>query len=144
MGKHTPKRRHEYADPTPTTAAVQFKTPPTLAEQIARYMGQHHRWQAQQGIETPEEAEDLDIDEDDSPESPHELVYDEQINREIPRYEKMLLDEQRKKFDQVIEEKRKADLAARRAAEAAEKRYRAQRKKNADKDESADADDDQD
>lgn len=138
--KHVPKRRHEYVDPTPTTAAVKFQRPPTLAEQIARYMGAHHRWQEQQRLETPEEADDLEVSDDDVIESPHELVYDEELNREVPRYEKMLLDRQREQFDRVIAEKKKSDLAARRAADEAEKRLRQERKKPTKKVESPEGD----
>lgn len=141
MKQRNPKRRHEYVDPTPTTAAVKFQRPPTLAEQIARYMGQHQRWQAQQGFETPDEAEDIESPEEEHVESPHELVFDEQLNREMPRYEKMVLDAQRKTFDEQLEKKRRADLAARKAADEAERRLK-EEKRSTKKVESPDGDED--
>lgn len=128
--KHKPVRRYEAVDPNPTAAAVNFRKPPTLAEQIARYMGDHERWKSQQGFETPEEADDLEVSDDDAPESPHELVYDEQLNREMPRYEKMLLDRQRAAFEEKLAQKLNADKAARAAADEAERRLKSERKKS--------------
>lgn len=107
--KETHVRRHEVTDPNPISMPVKFQRPPTLAEQIARFMGAHERFQAQQGEETIEEAEDFDIEEDDSPHSPHELVYDEQLNREMPRYEKMLLDRQRAQFEEKLQQRIRED-----------------------------------
>lgn len=130
MSKNS-RRRHEITDPTPITLPVKFQKPPTLAEQIARFMGQQERYAAQQGHETPEEADDFDIPDDDAPESPHELVFDPDLNREIPRYEKVLLDRDRARFDSELNKKIRADQAAARAAEAALRRSKgdAMRKK---------------
>lgn len=131
------KRRHEFVDSNPMTLPVKFQRPPTLAEQIARFMGANDRLQSMQGTESPEEAEDF-TDEDDEPKSPHELVYDELINREIPRFEKELLDRGRAEFDSALAKKIREDRMAAAAAQKA-----AMRQKKSKKDESADADDEQ-
>lgn len=129
MKKRNPDRRHEVVDPNPMTLPVKFQRPPTLAEQVARYMGAHERYAAQQGHETPEEADDFGDDDEDEPTSPHELVFDSLLNREIPRYEKTLLDAGRRKFDSELQRKIREDKAAARAAKAAEMRLAAQRQK---------------
>lgn len=103
--RNIPKRRHEFVDPNPISLPVKFQQPPTLAEQIARFMGAHERYVAQQGHEHPSEADDFDIPDEDSPESPHELVFDAQLNREIPRYEKEHLDTKRQQFDEALRKK---------------------------------------
>lgn len=127
MKKHT--RRHEYADPNPMTLPVKFQKPPTLAEQIARYMGAHERFQNAQGKETPDEADDFDVLEDDEIYSPHELVHDELLNKDITRYEKQVLDVQRSKFDQELQARIRQDKQAASAATAAKKAIAAEHKK---------------
>lgn len=111
------RRRHEAVDPNPVSAPVKFQRPPTLAEQIARFLGQHERYVKSQEAESPDDAEDFDIPDEDSPESPHELVYDEQLNRELPRYEKALLDRQRAAFDEALKKRIQDERNARAAAE---------------------------
>jgi len=97
------RRRTEYVDPNPMTLPVKFQKPPTLAEQIARYMGAHSRFQEAQGDESPDEADDFEIQDDDGIYSPHELVRDELLNKDLTRYEKQVLDVQRAKFDQDLQ-----------------------------------------
>lgn len=118
--KNSDIRHYEAVDPNPHTMALKFQRPPTLAEQIAQYMGAHNRHLEQLGVETAEEADDFDVDdEDDAPESPHELVFDPLLNRELPRYQKALIDRDRAKFDETLAEKIRADrLAAQAAAKA--------------------------
>lgn len=142
MPKRNPNsiRRHEVVDPNPVAIPVKFQRPPTLAEQIARFMGAQQRYAALQGEETPDEADDLEVDDDASPESPHELVHDPLLNREIPRYEKVLLDRDRAKFDRALQEKIVADRNARAAAERAAAALNTPQKKSRKKTESADAD----
>lgn len=136
--RRNPVRRHEVTDPNPMTLPVKFQKPPTLAEQIARYMGAHERYAAEHGEETPEEADDFNVEDEDAPESPHELVYDELLNRELPRYEKVLLDQGRRKFDAELQSKMRADKAAYEAAQkiAAEQQKKSKKKESAPADES--------
>lgn len=115
-------RRHEATDPTPMTLPVKFQKPPTLAEQIARHMGATQRWQEQHASESPDDALDFGDDDEDEPRSIHELVFDEQLNRELTRYEKMALDKSRAAFDQKLQAKIQNDRAARAAADEAERR----------------------
>lgn len=128
MKKRQPARRHEFTDPNPMTLPVKFQKPPTLAEQIARYMGAHDRYQ-DQGEESPEEADDFGDDDEDEPRSPHELVFDPLLNREIPVYEKILLDKGRAKFEAELAEKVKADKAAAAATQQAKKLIAAEQQK---------------
>lgn len=114
--KNSDMRHYEAVDPNPHSMAVKFQRPPTLAEQIAQYMGQHNRHLEQLGVETAEEADDFEIDEEGTPESPHELVYDALLNRELPRYQKVLIDRDRAKFDDQLAEKIRADRLANEAA----------------------------
>lgn len=109
MKKYKPIRRYEAVDPNPVTLPVKFQRPPTLAEQIARFMGAHERYVAQQGQESPDEVDDFEIEDEDAPHSPHELVYDEQLNRELPRFEKEHLDRQRAAFDEKLQTKIRED-----------------------------------
>lgn len=117
--KNSDVRHYEAVDPNPHTMALKFQRPPTLAEQIAQYMGQHNRHLEQLGVETAEEADDFEVDEDGNPESPHELVFDALLNRELPRYQKALIDRDRAKFDEQLAEKIRADRLAAEAAKRA-------------------------
>lgn len=123
------ERRYEAVDPNPVSLPVKFQRPPTLAEQIARFMGAHQRFQEQQGSESPEEAEDFDVEDDESPYSPHELVYDSQLNRELPRFEKEHLDKQRAEFDRLLAQKAAQDRAARQAAESVSRQKMSEKNK---------------
>lgn len=111
--KRQVKRRHEATDPKPKTLPMNFGRPPTLPEQIAYHLAASERYaRAQAGDGTDDD--DFggpDSDWEDEPGSPHELVYDEQLNRELTRYQKEHLDAQRAEFDKIVMEKR----AARRA-----------------------------
>lgn len=112
-------RRHEATDPNPISLPVKFRKPPTLAEQIARYMSDHKRHNEEEGTETREEADDHEVSDDESPYSPHELVYDEQLNRELTRYQKEHLDQQRAVFDAQLSQQIAEAKRARKAAEQA-------------------------
>lgn len=139
-----PKRRLEAVDSRPGSIPVKFQKPPTLAEQIARHMASHERYVAQSGRESPDEADDFDMPDEDEVESPHELVYDEPLNREITRYEQALLNAQRAHFDSVLAKKLEADKARKGVLEvakrAAEKKYEDAMRKRSKKIESAQAD----
>ena len=64
-----------------------FITPPTLQQQMARYMRQVSEEASRAGYETLDESEDFDTDELEDPVSEHELVYDEELGKELPRNE---------------------------------------------------------
>ena len=121
-------RRTEVTDPNPMTLPVKFQKPPTLAEQIARFMGAHERFQNQQGEDSPDEADDFDVEDEDEPHSPHELVRDPLLNRDITRYEKEVLDRQRDQFDKALQQKIREDKQTAMAAEKAKKALAAERK----------------
>lgn len=124
--KNSDVRHYEAVDPQPHSMAVKFQRPPTLAEQIAQYMGQHNRHLEQLGVETAEEADDFEVDEDGIVESPHELVFDALLNREMPRYQKVLIDRDRAKFDDALAEKIRADRIAAEAAKRAKAQLESQ------------------
>lgn len=115
-------RRHEATDPNPMTLPVKFQKPPTLAEQIARHMASTQRWQEAHADESPEEAHDFGDDNEDEPQSIHELVFDPELNQELTRYEKAALDRSRARFDAQLKAKIERDRAARAAADEAERR----------------------
>lgn len=103
------------ADPKPTGIPLNFKRPPTLAEQVARLVHSEHfkRQMEQSGFETIDEAEDFEVGDDYVPDSPHELVYDDDLGKEISKQEKRQLDQDRARFDVYVkntlaERKRKA------------------------------------
>lgn len=58
----------EKLDPTPMAIPVGFERPLTLEQQVARMMRNQYELQAKvrdmSGVETPEEADDFDIDDD--------------------------------------------------------------------------------
>lgn len=129
--RNEPSRRHEVVDPNPVSLPVRFQTPPTLAQQIARHMGAHERFvKAQEGLETEDDAVDLEMEEDEI-ESPHELVYDKLINREVPRHEYVMMQLQRRKFDEELARKISSDQARAAAIAEAEKRVAAVQRKKA-------------
>lgn len=121
MAKRKVERRYEATDPKPKTLPVNFQRPPTLAEQIARHMAASERYNLMQGHETAEEAEDFGTDEEDEHlYSPHELVHDTLLNRELPRYEYEVLQRQRAAFDATLNRKMRDDRAAAAARKVAE------------------------
>lgn len=93
-----PKKSQETFGGDPVAIPAGFITPPTLQEQMARYMRQASEEAARAGMETLDEAEDFDVEELD-PESNYELVYDEGLGKELPRNEKIKLDRDRAEFD---------------------------------------------
>lgn len=129
MKKRNTPRRFEAVDSKPKTLPVAFGRPPTLAEQISRHMLASQRYAAaQQGDGT----DDDDFggpegDWEDEVASPHELVYDEQLNRELTRYQKEHLDRQRAEFDKRLAAKIKSDRERKATVEAAKKALEAER-----------------
>lgn len=126
--KQKSPRHYEAVDSKPRTLPVSFGRPPTLAEQIAQHMAASNRYAAAR-LGDGSDDDDFggsDSDWEDEPGSPHELVYDEQLNRELTRYQKEHLDRQRAEFDKKLAGKikeareKKATIAAAKKALAAE------------------------
>lgn len=123
-------RRFEAVDSKPKTLPVSFSRPPTLQEQLAYHFAASNRYAA---ARLGDGSDDDDFggsegDWEDEIQSPHELVYDEQLNRELTRYQKEHLDRQRKVFDQRLSEKIKADRDRKATIEAAKKALNAEHK----------------
>lgn len=78
------ERGHEIPDPNPVELPLGMKRPETLAEQVQRLvrtsMSAHA---AMHGMETFEEAEDLEVDEDFDPYTPYEVEFDPVIGRNV-------------------------------------------------------------
>lgn len=75
--KHKPKKATEQLDLTPIAIPIHAHQPPTLQEQMRKYVRSHlNNYAEQTGAETFEEANDFDIGDVD-PASPHELEFGE-------------------------------------------------------------------
>lgn len=72
-------RGYEVLDDTPVSRPVRFSPPPTLQEQIKRFVRVELSRQAEeQGEETFEDADDFDVGDDYDPKSPWELSADQE------------------------------------------------------------------
>lgn len=108
-------KRRSSLDKTPVAKAVDFERPMSLEEKYLRSVATDRQTIASvmselarsQGLETLEEAEDFDVPEDDMPVSQHELVWDEDLRREVPKFEKTALDSHRANARKAIEMERK-------------------------------------
>lgn len=82
----------EYPDPTPIEVPLGFRRPPSIHEEIRRFVRQEMSRQAQeQGGESFEEADDFEVDEDPDPLTQYELQpmqVERAIRREAPQEEK--------------------------------------------------------
>lgn len=93
----------EIHDEPPVALPAHYKRPPTLAEQVRTMCRTHiSRMAAEAGHESWEEADDFDVGDDYDPSSPHELVFDPELGREIPQEIKQSLDASRRKFDEEV------------------------------------------
>ncbi|QXP07906.1 MAG: hypothetical protein [Arizlama microvirus] len=103
----------------PVAVPANYKRPLTLAEQV-RLMcrTQLSQMAANEGHETWEEADDFDVGDDFDPSSPHELIFDPELGKELPQEIKRELDASRKQFDEEIvkQRKEKAPPAAKKKA----------------------------
>lgn len=115
------KKRYEVNSGIPHTLPVDFHRPPTLQEQVRRMIRSERLAQqaAELGYETFEEAEDLDIPEDDM-RTPYELEFDPELGKEVLPAQKAELDRARAEFDREIMLRRKK-AAAKAAAKKAKK-----------------------
>lgn len=76
------EKGEELMDPTPMALPVGYKRPPSIQEQIARYIRQSEMLAKQNGQETFEEADDFDVGDDFDPYSPYEENFDHVQNFE--------------------------------------------------------------
>lgn len=73
MAKYTKDNRFEIPDPTPIELPVGFEHPEPLEEMIARMIRVAGQNAAREGFETFEEADDFDVDDDETIESEYQL-----------------------------------------------------------------------
>lgn len=113
------EKGEEIPDPTPLALPINFKAPLSLADQVRRQVA----YQMGELLNEGEGAlpEDLDTDVEE-PEfySPHEMVPEPSLGREVTKAEQNFIREQRKKFDQGLKEYRKKQKEAAIAAAKAE------------------------
>lgn len=87
----------EIPDPTPVEMPLGFKRPKPLNEVVQEIIRRELSRQAEaEGKETWDEANDFDVDDDEFPVSPHELLDDE---HEFRRAEQEMLDKAGKELD---------------------------------------------
>lgn len=78
------KDGREINDPTPVQAPVYWRAPPTIQQQIQRYVRTElSRQAAEAGVETFEEADNFDTGDDEELKSPYEL--DAEVEQ-LPRW----------------------------------------------------------
>lgn len=102
------KNLFEANDGKPAAIPVNYQRPPTLHEQIARFVhsAQLRQELAAAGAETFEESEDFDVPDDNAHDmtSPHERFYDEDLGREISNAERPYVNELKKEADRAVKE----------------------------------------
>lgn len=110
------KKRFEKLDPTPVSIPIGFEKPPSIAEEIRRFIRSYEfeKEMKSQGYETFDEADDFEVGDDYDPHSPYELEFDPDLGKEITREERARLDVERARFDSEIlpKIKKKAAIAA--------------------------------
>lgn len=98
--------RTEENDGVPAGIPVNYRRPPTLQEQIARFVqsAQIRQELANAGVETFEESEDFDVPDDNAHDmtSPYERHYDDELGREISNAERPYVNELKKQSGEVI------------------------------------------
>lgn len=104
MSKRKIRRRFEAVNPLPMALEVKFQTPPTIQEQIARYMRDHERFLSN-AKKADDDVEDASDDEEAHDPSPHELVIDELTNRHVTRWEYALMQRDRQRFDAELKKR---------------------------------------
>lgn len=63
----------EEPDPTPVAIPLRYQRPPTRMEELQAMMRGAAAFAQDNGMESPEEAEDFDVGDDYDPQSPHEF-----------------------------------------------------------------------
>lgn len=129
----------EIPDSTPGPIPVGFKRPLTLQEQVRQMIRLSQ-------VES-EEINSIEVDDEDgfsaveneeelAIQSPYDLIYDEDIKKELPRFEKVEVDRAKRDFDNKLNAARiEKDLSHR-------KRSKAAKKEQSDKPDEAPADED--
>lgn len=122
LGRQNEKGQ-EIPDPTPIAIPAGITRPPTLQETIQRFIRNDaiRRHLETQGIETFEEADDFDVPDNLDPSSPYELVYDQDLGKEVYPHEKNMIDRERQIFDKFSQEKLK-EAKKKKAANAAKQK----------------------
>lgn len=129
MSKHKPKRQFESIDPRPHVLPVNFTRPPTLQELVRDQLAANERLAKAHG-QDESDSEGWDNPEyADLPETPHELVHDELLNKDMPRHEKILLDHGRNVFEKKLQERIKRDRERSRIAKSAIDTWQQEQKK---------------
>lgn len=92
----------EKVDSKPMALPVNYKRPPTLAEQVARLVRSEQLKQAAQnaGNETFEESDDFDIGDDFDPSSPYEEQFETNTNADRLKAELRAAKQPRTKFNE--------------------------------------------
>lgn len=108
---------HEVPDPTPMTVPAGFEKPESLRDQMLRMIRGHFLAQrSAEGYETPEEAEDFDVD-DGEPELASRWEWTE--DQEAHALKKLAEEQRKAKEQQARREAEAAELAALKAEKAA-------------------------
>lgn len=103
----------ENLDPKKIAIPAGFKRPENIQDMIQRALRGAARAAEAGGFETPEESDDFEVGDDFDPSipmeseffSPHELVFDQEIGRELPQEVKREVDARRAEFDTFVREK---------------------------------------
>lgn len=103
----------ETVEKTVNSIAVKTYNHLTIEERVARAV----RGELNRAKEMPEEDFEWEFHDGDDFSSPHELVFDEGLNKEITRAEKFFVDRQRAKFDGYVTEAKKRKASAKKKAE---------------------------
>lgn len=108
-GKIPFNKASEPTDPRPSSMALGVPHPPSLQEMV-----QNAVRHAFQNIQDTAENNPHDWDFEDRPdfESPHELVFDPGLGREVTKGEKAYLDRQRSNFDSYVTKVKRERRAA--------------------------------
>lgn len=111
-------QRGERLDPTPMAPPVGFVKQPSMFEQMRAMMRQEHLRLAleAEGLESPDEADDFDVDDDFDPRSPFEEIYDPAPRDLAPLTAVEQLDPERIARRVESDKKQKADKAAKQKA----------------------------
>lgn len=74
--QHLDERGREIPDPNPMAPPVGYFRQPSMFDNLRGMIAHYHRDLAEQGLETPEEADDFDVGDDFEPSSPYEHDFD--------------------------------------------------------------------
>lgn len=112
----------EAVEKTVHSIAVKTYNHLTLEERVARAV----RGELARAQEMPEDDFSWEFKDGDDFSSPHELVFDEGLGKEITRAEKFFVDRQRSKFDSYVTEAKKKAKAKKQAVNQGKQRVKEQ------------------